>query len=87
MQRSSVSTSQTRSAASYPASPSCPASAVPGLCLGACSQASAWSLLELMALWKEAVLLKPPLNPPQELVLAGPPLSICKARPSHIKRA
>ena len=79
----SVCSSHTRSAESSPASPS----ATAGLCLGACSHACAWSLLALMVLWKEVVLLNPPLKPPQELVLAGPLLSICKAPSPHIMRA
>ena len=86
-QHLSVCSSQTRSAESSPASPCCAASAIAGLCLGACSHACAWSLLALMVLWKEVVLLNPPLKPPQELVLAGPLLSICKAPCPLIKRA
>ena len=87
MQHSSVFISQTRSAVSSPALPCCAASAIAGLCLGACSHACAWSLLELMVLWKEVVLLNPLLKPPQELVLAGPPLSIFEAHSSRLKRA
>ena len=82
-QHASICSSHTRSAESSPASPS----AIACLCLGACSHACAWSLLALMVLWKEVVLLNPPLKPPQELVLAGPLLSICKAPLPRIKQS
>ena len=63
----------TRSAESSPASPSSPTA---GLWRGACSHACPKSPTEERALWKDVVLLGA-LKPPQELVLTGPPFSIC----------